>query len=362
MPNLHAFVDGFRLACVAVAVTCGARGVCADVAVADIAASYQKYLEKMHVFSCQFEEQNSWRSVTGNLWLSKTGCRVMTLARFSQGGAELKEEHLRHDGTFLSVSKAEQDYTVFSVNDANASPSYGPHFGNDLSLLIGYFSLGSFDKTINVLTVLNNSQTRLIDSDFPEIVRCETDLEDCNVVLSFDKTRNFVLTQCIVEKRHPKMVADEVISYDARLKDFMLVDGVWLPTMFEMQSKVTATKPDDKKPDERVVFTGPNNRDWRLSNHFHGDHVEDKFFKIQTIIPDYTEVHVLDAPQIQHVWLDGKVVPLTDETALARARGHGFVPGAREPRFWLLVLSIAMILTAFGHMLYRRFHAKGEEE
>jgi hypothetical protein len=78
-------------------------------------------------------------------------------------------------------------------------------------------------------------------------------------------------------------------------------------------------------------------------------------FRLKKMPPDHYPVTVINKFQIQHVWLDGKVVPLTDELALARARGHGFIPGVREPRFWLWALGIAMILYAFGHQTYLFF-------
>ena len=89
----------------------------------------------------------------------------------------------------------------------------------------------------------------------------------------------------------------------------------------------------------------------------------DKDFKIKKTIPNYTEVFTQDAIQIKHIWLDGRIVPLTDELALAlaRARGHGFIPGVREPRFWMMALGIVMILFALGRMAYKYFKSKGDE-
>ncbi|MDR0705655.1 MAG: hypothetical protein LBF88_11785 [Planctomycetaceae bacterium] len=79
-----------------------------------------------------------------------------------------------------------------------------------------------------------------------------------------------------------------------------------------------------------------------------GHSFSEKDFKITMPIPNYTEVSMQDALQIQYVWLDGEIVPLTDELALARIRGHGFIPGVREPRFWLIVSGILMMAIALG--------------
>ncbi|MDR2706810.1 MAG: hypothetical protein LBC02_13600 [Planctomycetaceae bacterium] len=79
-----------------------------------------------------------------------------------------------------------------------------------------------------------------------------------------------------------------------------------------------------------------------------GHSFSEKDFKITMPIPNYTEVSMQDAPQIEYVWLNGEIVPLTDEIALARIRGHGFIPGVREPRFWLITAGIILITLALG--------------
>ncbi|MDR1492617.1 MAG: hypothetical protein LBT05_07840 [Planctomycetaceae bacterium] len=59
-----------------------------------------------------------------------------------------------------------------------------------------------------------------------------------------------------------------------------------------------------------------------------------------------------DAPQIQYVWMDGKIVVKTDEVVLAIARGgRKFIQGPDEPRFWMIALGIIMILVGGGWKL-----------
>ncbi len=78
----------------------------------------------------------------------------------------------------------------------------------------------------------------------------------------------------------------------------------------------------------------------------------------ETPIPDNTEVHLTDKSQIQHVWIDGRIAPLTDELALARVSGHGFVHGVRESRFWIMGLGLGMILFALAVKIRRYFASK----
>ncbi|MDR0704117.1 MAG: hypothetical protein LBF88_03935 [Planctomycetaceae bacterium] len=74
-----------------------------------------------------------------------------------------------------------------------------------------------------------------------------------------------------------------------------------------------------------------------------GKSFSEKDFKITMPIPNYTEVSMQDDLQTQYVWLNGEIVPLTDELALARIRGHGFMPGVREPRFWFIATGAVLI-------------------
>ena len=80
-------------------------------------------------------------------------------------------------------------------------------------------------------------------------------------------------------------------------------------------------------------------------------------FRLKKEPPNYTTVVALNKFQIEHVWLDGKVVPYTDELALARVRGHGFKPSVREPRFWMMGAGIIMIVIALV-LKVREYHAK----
>jgi hypothetical protein len=51
--------------------------------------------------------------------------------------------------------------------------------------------------------------------------------------------------------------------------------------------------------------------------------------------------------------MDGKIVPKTDEIALAIARGdYKFIPGPNEPRFWFIALGLILIFLGGGLKLY----------
>jgi len=58
---------------------------------------------------------------------------------------------------------------------------------------------------------------------------------------------------------------------------------------------------------------------------------------------------------IQHMGLDGKIVPKTDENMLKLLRRHGFVPGPDSPRFWFISIGIVLILIGGGRLAYKYF-------
>jgi hypothetical protein len=71
------------------------------------------------------------------------------------------------------------------------------------------------------------------------------------------------------------------------------------------------------------------------------------------LIPNYTSVSMQDVLQIDYIWMDGKIVPLTDELAISRIRGHGFMPGVRESRFWMMIFGIILLVLAIIGQIWK---------
>jgi hypothetical protein len=89
----------------------------------------------------------------------------------------------------------------------------------------------------------------------------------------------------------------------------------------------------------------------------------DDDLKISFPIPDYTEVHMQDAPQIKYVWFDGEIALWTDELALKRIKGHGFMPGTGGEWFSFLmaIAGTVMIVIALGILLWRYLHKNNND-
>jgi hypothetical protein len=79
----------------------------------------------------------------------------------------------------------------------------------------------------------------------------------------------------------------------------------------------------------------------------------DNDIKITMPIPNYTSVSMQDVLQIDYVWMDGKIVPLTDELAISRIRGHSFMPGVRESRFWMMIFGIILLVLAIIGQIWK---------
>ena len=89
---------------------------------------------------------------------------------------------------------------------------------------------------------------------------------------------------------------------------------------------------------------------------------KDSDFSLSVLPQNGTPVSMQDAPQIQYIWMDGKIVPKTDELMLQIARGgHKFMPGPKEPRFWFMSIGIILILIACGTKAYKHFNRTGVE-
>lgn len=89
----------------------------------------------------------------------------------------------------------------------------------------------------------------------------------------------------------------------------------------------------------------------------------EKHFKLGVVssIPDGVSVQSRNDPQNEDIWMDGEVVPKTDERmlAIARQHRHKFFPGPNEPRFWLITIGLLLILAAGGIQIRRHLKSNG---
>lgn len=141
----------------------------------------------------------------------------------------------------------------------------------------------------------------------------------------------------------------EFAYFEVRFDKFITVNGVPFPTL--CYNKISQVNVDNKGIlDSEFTIAFDDVDIW--------DESDPKPFPFVTEIPNGSKAVLLDVQQIEHIWLDGEVVPKTDEAMLALARGHKFMPGVSEPRFWLMAVGLVMLLAGGGILLRR--HLKSE--
>lgn len=151
----------------------------------------------------------------------------------------------------------------------------------------------------------------------------------------------------IDEKSSP---GGEMVFFDYLPKSFQQFDEHWLPTEYNFDYGVLTMNYDYDDKMNLVpgkITRGDAKYSVKLDNIKVNTTVPEKIFAIKTAIPNGTKVSMLDAPQIEYIWFDGKIEPKTDDLMLRVARGdHGFMPGVREPRFWLMTIGLLLIVIA----------------
>jgi hypothetical protein len=131
----------------------------------------------------------------------------------------------------------------------------------------------------------------------------------------------------------------DLIDKSIVLDKFISVKGVKFPTYYDYS--------DSQVVPNQKVLKGKGTT--KIDNITITDNSNPKPFSFKTKIPNGTKVILFDAQQIEHVWMDGKIVPKTDEIALAIARGdYKFIPGPNEPRFWFIALGLILIFLSVG--------------
>ncbi len=324
----------------------------------EILAKYQSHLSKRKFLSFQYQENNEYREEKASVTLSKDGTHLISNIKMLRPSNEYYVEILRTTEQFINIQKQNNsEYSVFSMNDISVAEA-SPHAENSFSLLVGYVPLGTWKRIGYLPAILSETSFELMKRNGDEPYCFVGISGDCEVTICFDPKFDYTLSKCTIKRiTKTKLQEGDLPLFASSFKDFKLYDGMWLPLSFECVFSSTASKPADDESDKRVLYSGTTKHFWTLNQYQISDSASRSDFRLNASIHDYTPVYVMDAPQIDYVWLDGKVVPLTDELALARIRGHSFKPGIRNPRTWLIAAGLIMILLA-GGLKIREFMQK----
>jgi hypothetical protein len=188
------------------------------------------------------------------------------------------------------------------------------------------------------LMKLNNLKA-VQDADVITITGQKDDIS-CKFV--FNIKYNYAMTEYNFDYVGNNIDKGTILLEYVKLDEFTQHKTMFFPTLLTKNFSVVLSKENSTNPykNSSKVYFSKFNTDVKKIDHS---------LKLKTKIPNGNPVEMQDVPQIQYVWMDGKIVPKTDEVALAIARGgHKFIPGPDQPRFWLIALGIIMMLLGGG--------------
>ena len=193
-----------------------------------------------------------------------------------------------------------------------------------------------------------------------EYVVLLAETKGCLIEVWLDRQKDFAVKKFLFRSEKDNDLARGVKMYSYEVNEFGLKKDFYFP--LKVSTELASHKreqniliPGHSEPEKRMYPERIIKKEIHFSDVEVNPKLSENSFCFRITPPNYTSVLVLDKPQIGYVWLDGKVVPLTNGVALANARGHGFIPGRNEPRFWMMALGIIFILAGLGKMLYNYF-------
>jgi hypothetical protein len=290
---------------------------------------------------------------------------------FKQNGVadseKYESETVVTDKKILSVSKYvfedQIEFGVGSFINANNNDLWEKTLG----LLYWGFPFGHIEGTKKVflpdvlssikLEFSNENGIPTISGTTPEfIISVEFNSEECQFIRTLEMTRIADIDKPFV-LRGIRYIVNRTEKYN----------GIYLPVDYYAEEKYNGGKRplrgDVITNDEVEILPRTLKANVKLENIILLNSLSDEDFKITLNIPNYTPVLMQDAPQIDYIWLDGKIVPRTDETMLAIVRGgNKFMPGPESPRFWFLTISILLILICGGRLAYEHFTNKDNKQ
>ena len=231
------------------------------------------------------------------------------------------------------------------------------------SFPFGYFQ--SAGDAISLIETIRSSQKEILqDGEKPGLL-CKNEEYECKIW--FDPAKDYAAEKISIRRITPPELAVLFSTCEYTVQQFESIDGRWFPVKFHVVESYTGGKVELNLPpglelaiSEEMKKPRPPRTtiaDVTLSNIKFPTFSSDDF-RIKEAIPDGTPVSMQDALQIEYIWMDGKAVPKTDDAMLALARGHKFMPGVSEPRFWLMAVGLVMLLVGGGILLRR--HLKSE--
>ena len=250
----------------------------------------------------------------------------------------------------------EGDMTIFGYLDNAKIENYSIDGFLDVPALCGYAS-GIYPPLITRYIPELLRDFRPVPSpdrrNGTDLILVSGTKDNISIKAWFDPAQNYPLVSLEINQKEAS--DGETITMTISFDKFIDVNGVKVPTFYESFHSMVYMKDPSGVYNSKFATEIKNITITENSN--------PTPFSFQTKIPNGTRAVLFDAQQIEYIWLDGKIVPKTDEAMLAIARGnHKFMPGPDEPRFWLMAIGIILILIGGGKMTYDHFFKNKDDE
>jgi hypothetical protein len=216
----------------------------------------------------------------------------------------------------------------------------------------------SFWDIVDSMEILKVDEKRLDSGE--DIVTIVLSTKKRKIEMSLIPSKQWVPYAIFWEQEPFSPMLPCLLSTKLVYSNHTLISNHWVPMSYAVEmsfSSASITGPDNKE----LVLPSQMLK-WRvdITDIAVNPSLNEKDFSFSIPVPDYTPVIIEDSEKrhIKHVWVNGKIVPWTDEAVLAILRGHKFMPGPDEPRFWLLWIGIILILIGGGRLAYKHFTGK----
>lgn len=343
---------------------------------------YDEHVHKLGQIKCDFV-QKTWNEkegkkekyteiIEGSLFLNSSNkCKHLimdvTLEDESKNRkfSEIRQENIFTPDLNITCGIEQNDQTPLSLTSILdvKNITWGDQvYTMPIGCVLGYVSFQS-EKTRYVPNLIHKATTTLSQDVVSGHTCTKIDgaTENYSIALWIDPEHDFCMRKLTLVVNNPEPSMPELIEFIA--SDLIPVGSTYFPSSYTLSQTFPPYQiKSDHLPDyleiERVINVPRQIRCKEvtitrcdLNVHF----TSSDFLPLATI-PNGSVVQMRDAPQIEYIWLDGKIVPKTDEAMLAIARGgHKFMPGPNETRFWLMGIGIALILFALGVKGYKMY-------
>jgi len=247
---------------------------------------------------------------------------------------------------YIAVFQANEEFAHVNsmIQTGGVSPREYTIAETDLGRLFGFISIVKREQTyydvIRISDFFRSPETEMSrrTADGRAVVSLKREIRDYSIEMLLAPEFGWSIKQIVIN--HVNGDGNGITKSQFEASEFENHSGIFIP------NKLTISR----------VLPGREfpNLSWRLTDFRINQGGDLGFAEALSGVPNYAPITIQDAFHLSpsRTIIDGKVVVLTDELALAQARGHGFIPGPTEPRFWLVTIGILLMLVGGGKMLY----------